>query len=87
MKTPGDTDLQSIAIDQTDSTIDYADAFETAAELGADPASYAPETDTIEIDDDFVIRWNHKGQQESKQEVLPMIFRGLSAAPSPPRSC
>jgi hypothetical protein len=57
MKTPGATGHQGIAIDQldTDTTIDYAEAFEIAAELGADPATYDPEMDTIEIDADFVI--------------------------------
>ena len=57
MKTPGDTGQRGIAIDQleTDLTTDYAEAFETAAELGAEPATYDPEADTIEIDADFVI--------------------------------
>ena len=57
MKTPGDTGHRGIAIQQldTDLTIDYAEAFETAAELGADPATYHPDSESIEIDADFVI--------------------------------
>ena len=57
MKTPGDIGHQGIVIDQLDtqSTIGYADAVQIAAELGAATATYDPETDTIEIDPDFVI--------------------------------
>lgn len=57
MKIPGDTGHQGIAIDQLDTTpsIDLSDAIETAAALGSDPASYDPESDTAEIDPDFVI--------------------------------
>ena len=77
MKIPGDTGHQGIAIEQLDVTprIGYADAFETAAALGADPASYDAETESGEIDADFIINsidlrehsiflWEHVGRFE-----------------------
>ena len=77
MKTPGDTGHQGIAIEQLEVTpqIGYADALETAAVLGADPASYDLQTESDEIDADFVINamdlrehsiflWEHVGRLE-----------------------
>lgn len=57
MKTPGDTGQQDIAIDQLDTRpyIGLVTAVETAADLGATPAHYESETETTEIDADFVI--------------------------------